>query len=100
MVNETQIELNISELVFHGFAPAEAYRIKDAMERELNRLFSTQGVSKQFSHNLDLPLLNLGKVQSKGLSPESMGAQLANTVFEGLTQPHAASIQPGLNPTF
>src|SRR3712207_3298477 len=38
------IELHIEELVLHGFAPGDRYRIGEAVQRELARLFAEQGV--------------------------------------------------------
>ena len=39
-----RIELHIEELVLHGFAPADRYRIGDTVQRELTRLLAEQGM--------------------------------------------------------
>jgi hypothetical protein len=38
------LDLSIEELVLHGFRPGDRYAIADAVERELTRLFTEQGV--------------------------------------------------------
>ena len=40
-----EIEAQIEELVLHGFPPSERYRIADAMQAELARLLTEQGLS-------------------------------------------------------
>jgi hypothetical protein len=39
------LELHVEELVLHGFAPGDRYRIGEALERTLTQLFVEQGVS-------------------------------------------------------
>lgn len=43
------VELHIEQLVLHGFAPSDRYRIGAAIQQELARLLAQQGIL------LDLP---------------------------------------------
>ena len=47
------VELHIEELVLHGFAPGDRYRIGEAVERELQRLLTVQGAPNLFSGNVE-----------------------------------------------
>ena len=44
------IELNIDELVLHGFAPGDRYSIGEAVEQELTRLLTDRGVPQSLEH--------------------------------------------------
>ena len=39
-----QFELNIEELVMHGFTPGDRHRIGEAVEQELTQLLADRGV--------------------------------------------------------
>jgi hypothetical protein len=81
------VELHIEELVLRGFAPGDRYRIGEAMERELARLFDEQGVSPSLAQGGEFAHLDGGvfKVAS-GSKPEAIGAQVAQAVFRGLSR--------------
>src|SRR5271163_2317826 len=81
------VEVRIEELVLHGFPPGDRHRIGEAVERELSRMFSEQGVP-------------FGMVESRGIdqsdggsfrtTPRStggvIGKQIAQAVYGGLRQ--------------
>ena len=46
MKNQRPIELNIDELVLHGFPPGERYAIADAVEQTLSQLLTEQIASE------------------------------------------------------
>jgi hypothetical protein len=77
------IELHIEELVLHGFSPTDRYRIGQAVEHELGRLFTEQGA----------PLVRSGEIASldggsfeanPGSGAEVIGARVAQAVYGGL----------------
>ena len=44
-MNPREIEVQIEELVLHGFRPSDQYPIADAMQAELGRLLTEQSLS-------------------------------------------------------
>jgi hypothetical protein len=77
------VELHIEELVLHGLPPD--HRIGDAIEHELSRLFTEQGVPPSLSRGGDIPHLDAGAFQ---MNPEfgagAVGARVARTLYEGM----------------
>jgi hypothetical protein len=80
------INLQIEELVLHGFAPAERYRIADAVEQELSALLGEHSPT-------DLATIRTGSISSLNLgsfrvtpnaNSSSIGAQIANAIHGGL----------------
>lgn len=81
------VELRIEELVLHGFTPAERYRIGDAVERELARLFAAQGVPATLGQGREITRLDAGAVEIQpGTNAELTGALLAQAIYGGLGQ--------------
>jgi hypothetical protein len=81
------VELHIEELVLRGFAPGDSYRIGEAVERELARLFDEQGVPPSLIQGSEVAWLDgrAFKVVS-GSKPDAIGAQVAQAVFGGLSR--------------
>ena len=80
------IELHIEELVLHGFAPGDRYRIADAVERELARLFAEQGVPPSLSQEAEVARLDAGAFKlTPGARMETVGAQVAHKVYGGFS---------------
>ena len=81
------IELHIEELILHGFAPGDRYRIGDAVERELTRLFVEQGVPLSLTQGREVAHLDGGAFKvTSGSKPEVIGAHVAQAVYGGLTR--------------
>ena len=81
------IDLHIEELVLHGFDPGDRYRIGAAVEAELARLLSEQGVSPALARGGELATLDGGSFDvAPGASPEGVGGQVAQAVHGGLNQ--------------
>jgi len=81
------IELHIEELVLHGFAPGDRYRIADAVERELARLFAEQGVPPSLAQEAEMARLDAGAFKmAPGAREEAVGAQVAHTVYGGFSR--------------
>jgi hypothetical protein len=80
------VELHIEELVLRGFAPGDRYRIGEAVERELARLFDEQGVPPSLAQSVDVSRLDGGAFKAaSGSNPEAIGAQVAQAVFGRLS---------------
>jgi hypothetical protein len=85
MVTPPNIELNIEELVLHGFQPGDRQRISLAVQQELSRLFAEQGVPPGLSSGGAIPSIDAGSFNSTpNAKPNAVGQQIANTVYTGL----------------
>ena len=79
------VELHIEELVLHGFAPGDRYRIGDAVERELSLLFAEQGTPPSLARGGDIGRLDGGSFEAKpGSGAETIGIRAARAVYGGL----------------
>lgn len=76
------IELHIEELALEGFAPGDRYRIADALQHELARLLTAQGLS--FSRDAAMEHLNVSAAVNPRAPGASNGAEIARAVYEGL----------------
>jgi hypothetical protein len=80
------LELHIQELVLHGFEPSDRYRLVDAVERELSRLFAERGTPPPLGQRRDVARLDAGVFEAKpGSRAEVIGAQVARAVYGGLS---------------
>ena len=80
------VELHIEELVLRGFAAGDRYRIGDAMERELARLFDEQGVPPSLIQGSEVPQLDGGAFEvAHGSKSEAVGVQVAQAIYGGLS---------------
>ncbi len=81
------IELHIEELVLHGFAPADRYAIGEAVQRELTRLFTEQGVRPTLANARQIERLDTGAFHVKrGSRADAIGTQVAQSLYGGLKQ--------------
>lgn len=79
------VELHIGELVLHGFAYGDRYRIGEAVERELERLFTEHGTQPLLAKGGSIDKLDGGAFDMvQGSKAEVIGAQVARAVFGGL----------------
>jgi hypothetical protein len=79
------IELHIEELVLHGFARKDQARIQQAVEQELTRLLTEQGVPAVLSQGGELQQLNGGSFNVRsGMVAEAVGAQVAQSIYGGM----------------
>ena len=86
-MNQKNIKLHIEELVLHGFAPGNRYRIAEAVERELARLFTEQGTPPSLTHGCQVDKLDGGAFDmAQGSKAEIIGAQVARAVYGGLSR--------------
>jgi hypothetical protein len=78
------IEVNIEELVLHGFSRPERYRIGEALESELARLLVERGLPSRLAKGEDVDRLDGGEFRIKhGSKAESIGGQLARKIYRG-----------------
>ncbi len=83
-----RFELHIEELVLHGFAPGDRYRLGEAVERELLRLFAERGAPPWLSRGGQVDRLDAGLLSAMpGAGPGVLGAQVAQAVYAALTRP-------------
>jgi hypothetical protein len=81
------VELHIEELVLHGFPPGDRYGIGEAIERELSRLFTEQGVPPSLAQGGAAARLDGGSIEVlPGLKADAIGVQVAQAVYGGLNR--------------
>ena len=79
------VSLHIEELVLHGFAPGDRYRIGEAMQRELARLIAMQGLPPLLARGGEITRLDGGAFEvAPGINAEAIGSQIAQAVCSGL----------------
>lgn len=79
-----KIELHIEELVLHGFAPGDRYRIAEAVERELQRLLGERD-APSFNNNVELARIDAGEFNVEpNAKSEMIGAQIAQAIHDGM----------------
>ena len=79
------IELHIEELVLHGFAPGDRYRIAEGVEQELSRLLADRGVPQSLAEGGEIASVGGGAFEVvPGSRAEVVGAEVAKAVYGGL----------------
>ena len=79
------IELHIEELLLHGFSPGDQYRIGEAVERELARMFADRGVPQSLAEGGEIASVDGGAFEvAPGSRAEVVGAEVARAVYGGL----------------
>ncbi len=80
------IEIEIEELVLHGFAPGDRATIGEAVQRELTRLLAEQGLASM-NRPIEIAHVNGGAFDVRpGAKSETIGAQIARKVYGGLSR--------------
>ena len=79
------VEINIDELILHGFSPADRHKIGEALRSELARLVIENGISSHFSVGKNIGELNGGTFQvSKNMQAHAVGTKIANSIYGGM----------------
>jgi hypothetical protein len=79
------VHVHIDELVLHGFAPVDRYRIADAFQAELTRLFAEHGLSAALGQGAEASRLKAEEIHVTPLVPASaIGTQVARSVYGSL----------------
>ncbi len=80
------IELNINELILHGFSPHDRYRIGEAVERQLTQMLTEQGMPASLFQGGDMPHINGGTFNVSPNAPaETVGTQVAQSVYKNIS---------------
>jgi hypothetical protein len=87
------VEVQIEELVLHGFAPGDRHAIADAVQRELAQLIGEGQLPVSHGNPVALKQIDAGTFQVKaGSKPENSGVQIARSVIRGMRQQIRASV--------
>jgi hypothetical protein len=86
--SDYDLELAIERLVLHGIAPQDRHRLGAALQQELTRLLTEQGIPPRLTQASALAQLKVSPCEvSADARPEAIGTQLAQTIYQGLTAP-------------
>lgn len=81
------VKLHIEELILHGFAPQDRYRIAQAVESELARLLAENEPPRSLSKSVEIPSLDVGTFEVvMDSTPNSIGVQIAQSLHRGLVR--------------
>jgi len=84
-MNTKHIQLHIDELILHGFAPGDRYRIAESLELELKRLLAEQGTPPLLRENQALTQIDAGSFEvAPNSRPEAVGTQVAYAIYRRL----------------
>ena len=84
------INLHIERLVLDGLQleRGQGPHIQAAIEAELTRLLTEQGLAGALQNGARLPILPAATMQlNPGSSPSQLGAQIAHSVYTGIGNP-------------
>lgn len=83
----SNIEIEIEALVVEGFSHLEAYKIKQALETELNFLLRHHGESNLTTKDIQLKELRVGTINvQQGQNTTRVGQRIAGAIFQQLYQ--------------
>lgn len=86
-MNRQNIELHIEELVLHGFELKDRYTLGEAVQRELMRILTEQGIHPSVGQNYRVARIDAGAYEVKqGSKMDAIGTQVAQKVYGGLKQ--------------
>lgn len=89
------VELHVDELVLHGFAPGDGWRIGDAVQQELSRLMTNQGLPWSHGGPVNIEHLDAGSfVAGPAMKTGSIGLQVAEKLHRGLARTGTPGMQP------
>jgi hypothetical protein len=79
-----RVNLHIEELVLNGFSPGDRHRIGQAVEFELARLITEQGIPSSLSREGGVARMDGGRFNMwPNSGAEVIGGQVARSVYEG-----------------
>ncbi len=86
MTAPRRIEVEIGELVLHGFAPGDAHRIAAGLERELAARFEADGVPAGLERGGDVrSLRGLSVSIPAGARADVVGSRIAEGLHAGVS---------------
>lgn len=82
-----RIKLNIEQLILHNVSPGDRYRISDAIQNELSRLFAERGVPPALIKGKNAARIDAGELKiAPGAKPEAIGVQAARSIYGGFSK--------------
>lgn len=79
------VELHIEELMLRGFPPSDRFHISEALQQELMRLITEQGLPGLMSNPVNMERLDGGTSKiATGAKPQAIGALLAQRLHQQL----------------
>lgn len=82
---EYNLEFNIEQLIFEGFSSRERFRISNAIQQQLTRIFRENGIPTSLKNNGNINRLNLQNIDvPSGQKPETIGQQVAQNLYSAL----------------
>ena len=94
-MRRANLELAINKLILPDLAPVQRRRVAVAIEAELARLWTEQGVPSGVETSASLTL-NTSTVQvAAGARPETTGAQVARAIYSSLAGSGEGPGRPG-----
>jgi hypothetical protein len=76
------VELHIEELLLHGFAPGERWRVEAGVHRELTRLLTERDLTAALDSGAVIESLDAGSFRlPAGGRAEAAGGQIARSVM-------------------
>ena len=80
------VEVQIEELVLHGFEASQRDRIGAAVEREISRLFTERGIPTSLVQSQEIPYAEAIAFRvTSNANPEDIGTQIAQAIYGGFT---------------
>jgi hypothetical protein len=80
-----RINVNIEQLVLHGFAPGDRMAIAAAVKRELAMQFAAEARAASLRRECDIPCIQGETFQVRPHSgADAVGTQIARAVYRGL----------------
>jgi hypothetical protein len=81
----SKVEIEIEQLSLDGFAPADRFRIADAIKRELSRLMTERGMERPAGSRARVAKVDAGSFRvAPHASVESVARQAARAIHGGL----------------
>jgi hypothetical protein len=81
------INLHIERLILDGLpiTPSQGLLVQAAIEKELARLLTENGIAESFQAGVAVPSVRANGIQlTSGGNPTQLGAQIAQSVYSGI----------------
>jgi hypothetical protein len=79
------IELQIDQLILHGFNRIDRRQVGSAVQSELSRLIREQGMPLSLNQSQVIRNMNVGEFKiGQSTGANSVGAQVAQTIYRGM----------------
>jgi metal-dependent HD superfamily phosphatase/phosphodiesterase len=80
-----RIDVHIDDLVLHGFERGDHQRIGAAIEAEIARLLTEQGLPFASARDRSVEFVDAGQFNMTKTKPETIGNQVAQRIHAGLS---------------